>query len=163
MAEILKDKNAKLAFTAGLLHDIGKVLLGRFIDKETIPAMEKALNDGKSSTEAEHIAMGIDHAELGSMLLRDWNIPDNLVQAVRWHHTPLRDGTKDTFVSGIINTSDALCIASEIGIITPRRFKPLPDPLVCSRLNLNAEMQDEIVVRTKSSLDNIKDVFSKRD
>ena len=160
MAEMQKIKIAKLAFTAGLLHDIGKVVLGRFIDKPLFQEIAVVLNSGRSYLEAEQEVIGIDHAETGALLLHTWNIPDNLALAVRWHHQP--DQLPEDPTSAVVNVCDYLCMEANIGN-RPEAFKPQLKEEVFLRLNVTPEIKEELLLRTQSSVENIKDVFSKRD
>ena len=158
--EMRKIKNAKLSFTAGLLHDIGKVVLGRFIDKPTFQEIVPLLDSGLSYLEAETELFGIDHAEVGALLLHQWNIPDSLALAVRWHHQPenmLEDPTP-----AIVNGCDFLCMEANIGN-RPEAFKPKQKIEVIQSLDITPELKEELLLRTRSSVENIKDAFSKRD
>jgi putative nucleotidyltransferase with HDIG domain len=75
-------------FTVGLLHDIGKLIkaLKRPEDWEAIHDMAE---DGEmSDSEAEEEYWGLDHAVVGALVLRSWDLPDDLVEPVNWHHSP---------------------------------------------------------------------------
>ncbi len=76
------------AFTVGLLHDIGKLALdGALTGSAADPdSAEAAL----VSREQEIALTGHDHAEVGAALLDSWDLPDEIVAAVRWHHEPRR-------------------------------------------------------------------------
>jgi putative nucleotidyltransferase with HDIG domain len=78
------------AFTAGLLHDIGKILLNWAL-VGAYPGIDKKIRDlGYSFSAAEKEVLGLDHAELGGRILSHWCFPENLVRAVWHHHDPLR-------------------------------------------------------------------------
>lgn len=77
---------ADRAFTAGLLHDVGKLVL-----EPALAAMEQQqppVGNATAGCEAERGRVGHDHAEAGAALLDNWCLPAEIVAAVRWHHHP---------------------------------------------------------------------------
>jgi putative nucleotidyltransferase with HDIG domain len=77
-----------LAFTAALLHDIGKLVLGAFLEGCQPSVLEHTGPSGLSFLEAEKTVLGVEHAEIGGRVLEEWDFPENLVNAVRHHHNP---------------------------------------------------------------------------
>lgn len=76
------------AFTAGLLHDLGKVALSVWLDQKLAAAVTYATHAGLTFDQAERKFLGFDHCEVGGFLARDWNLPTDIEYAVRYHHTP---------------------------------------------------------------------------
>ncbi|MBW2438752.1 MAG: HDOD domain-containing protein [Deltaproteobacteria bacterium] len=77
-----------LAYTAGLLHDIGKVVLDQYIDSG-FPLFYRQLNEeGKNFSEVEKQVLGTDHTEVGASLALNWSFPESLVETIRHHHNP---------------------------------------------------------------------------
>ncbi len=76
-----------LAYTAGLLHDIGKVVLDQYIEAD-FPYFYRELADGKDLIDVEKNVLGIDHTEAGSNLAHSWSFPESLVETARYHHQP---------------------------------------------------------------------------
>ena len=74
-------------YVAGLLHDIGKLILGPFAQKEAAKFTEM-IKSGQEITEIEVELLGFSHAELGRILLDKWKLPRNLVETVQHHHQP---------------------------------------------------------------------------
>lgn len=74
--------------TAALLHDIGKLILARFLDAELMREITDAEELGATRVEAEVEALHVDHAEVGALVAQAWELPDTLVQGVRQHHAP---------------------------------------------------------------------------
>ena len=81
--------DSSIAFTVGLVHDLGKVIVNEFITRERFIAMREQVLQGYSRIEAERGVMGTDHAEVGAGLLALWRLPQTLVEAVALHHKPV--------------------------------------------------------------------------
>jgi HD-like signal output (HDOD) protein len=76
-------------FTAALLHDIGKIVLARFLAPEELRWLADARDlGGMSSLQAETEVLGVHHAELGGLIAGHWKLPDRLILGVSFHHTP---------------------------------------------------------------------------
>jgi len=79
-----------VAFTVGLLHDIGKLALGQILTPESQQEIRHLVEQKSCSrSEAEKKILGADHSEVGECLLRSWNIPDEILEAVGNHHHPI--------------------------------------------------------------------------
>ena len=89
-------KIAEDSFAAGLLHDIGKLILAGSYSERYAMAAELARSEGLPWITAERKTFKCDHAEVGAYLLGLWGLPKPVVDAVRWHHFPLND-SNDTF------------------------------------------------------------------
>lgn len=76
------------AFVAGLLHDIGKLVLNQYLPEEFAEVQTRIWDQGQPCEEAEKIVLGVTHAEIGAWLAERWNLPVNLVEAIRWHAHP---------------------------------------------------------------------------
>ncbi len=82
-------KQSERVFVAGLLHDIGKLLM--YLSHPHLSCAVKELIESNPDSEInqlEIVAFGFDHAELGAALLKEWGLPDSLVEPVRYHHEP---------------------------------------------------------------------------
>jgi HD-like signal output (HDOD) protein len=79
---------AATAFTAGLIHDIGKLAFSH-LGLDTERAVLTQVEAGMPWCTAERAVLGIDHPQAGGQVCERWGIPDTLIQAVRYHHTPL--------------------------------------------------------------------------
>lgn len=79
--------DANLLFTAGLMHDIGKVVIAHIAAGKNLPPFH--LPSSPDSLDREKMAFGFNHANVGAALLEKWNLPPQLVACVRHHHDPL--------------------------------------------------------------------------
>ena len=92
VAESISSLNVEtpVAFTVGLLHDIGKLVLSQALTTEFQAEIRRLVEQNKlSRVEAEKEVIGTDHAEVGAHLLRSWNLPEDVVEAVANHHQPI--------------------------------------------------------------------------
>lgn len=102
------------AFTTGLLHDSGKLILDPYIaerwsDFETAMAQENA-----TFLDAEKAVLGLDHPEIASEVCTAWHIPEALSQAIRYHHHPSQSDQSQ--LAYIVHAADAIALMSGLGI-----------------------------------------------
>jgi len=88
LAILTERAEPSVAYTAGLLHDIGKVVLDQFIHSG-FPLFYRELNEkGGNLSEVEKKVLGTDHTEAGAALAQTWSFPEPLVETIRYHHKP---------------------------------------------------------------------------
>ncbi len=81
-----------VAFTAGLLQDMGELVIGCNLAPDVVWRMRERVDSGAvSRIEAEREELGTDHAEVGACLLESWHLPGDMVEAVANHHQPVLD------------------------------------------------------------------------
>lgn len=92
-------KLAGEAYTAGLLHDLGKMILLNSDIEKTIEAWTTASEEGKSAWELEKRLIGASHAEVGAYILGRWGMPISIVEAAAFHHQPQNGMSESEFSS----------------------------------------------------------------
>lgn len=87
-AKVPKSHADDTLFTAGILHDIGVFIMVQYAEKIYQHIVTTTGADDLDLFEKEQSVLGITHAEVGSLLLERWHLPDSIVSAVRYHHAP---------------------------------------------------------------------------
>jgi len=82
------------AFTAGILHDIGKLVMLVYFEAEFFRVLDRAARDEIDFHHAEMLELGLGHDLVAGLVLRHWYIPDHLAEAVREHHHPATSGAE---------------------------------------------------------------------
>ncbi len=88
IARNTKKADPALAYTGGLLHDIGKVVLDQHIQAGLPLFYRQLYQEGKNSSEVEKAIFGIDHQDAGSTLAQRWSFPESLSEIIKYHHHP---------------------------------------------------------------------------
>ncbi len=141
-------------FTAGLLHDIGKVVLGTFIEVDAEPILQRAFEEQLSFERAERAVLGIDHAEVGAALLESWHLPEEIIAPVRWHHAP-DDAAGDFLVADLVHAADTLSIQCGLGVgIDGLNYRVSPS--VMTRLHLKTAVAERVTCIMLSEMQSIR-------
>jgi putative nucleotidyltransferase with HDIG domain len=113
---IAEMKNKDLIFeahTAGLIHDVGKIILDRHILAKKDPIADYMAQEEKTFLDAEHYFFGFDHADIASEICRSWKIPEKITLAIRCHHQPsISNGDE---LSYILHMADYVATMGGIG------------------------------------------------
>lgn len=96
------------AFTAGILHDTGKLVLASAMPELYAQAVRLAADELMPQWQAEANIFGVSHAEVGAYLLGLWGLPVPIVDVVAWHHQPLRSGPPTFGMLAAVHIADFL-------------------------------------------------------
>ncbi len=106
LAEANGDIDAERAYTAGLLQNIGHLVLDRFMHEEQASILQQ-VQQGQLLLDAERRVLGLHHAEIGARLATAWGLPEVLIDTIRYHHTPEK-ATVDPVLTGICHLAETL-------------------------------------------------------
>lgn len=106
---------ADRAFIAGLMHDIGKVILNIYMVDFYGEIIKRARQEQRPFSAVEEDVLGFTHATVGGMVADKWNLPTDQVEAITCHHTPL-DAKENPQLTAIVHLADIVCMAMGIGL-----------------------------------------------
>ena len=116
-------------FAAALLHDVGKLIIGRFLRPDSLAAMRRLQTEQRcDSLQAEREVLGMHHGELGGAIAQHWGMPDSIIKGIAFHHEP--DKGRELICDAVYLANH---IAKAIGARSPQ---PNPQPEVLRRLGL---------------------------
>jgi len=116
-------QNTERMFTAGLLHDIGRLVCYNYLPKESFYAVMTAKDGCQLLYLTERDIFNLDHATIGGHLLNKWQMPPSLEDMVCYHHEPQK--SKNQVESSIIHLADVMANAMGIGTSGERLIPPL--------------------------------------
>jgi HD-like signal output (HDOD) protein len=151
--------NSEKCFMAGLLHDVGRLVLFSQAPKASADVFQLYHNKRMLLWEAEREVLGYDHAQIGEALLRGWTYPAKLIRAVANHHHPL---TSEGFPMevAIVHVSDHLVNAMQIGTSGERYVPPLQTK-AWALLDLPADSLESVMRAIDEQLEVVEKVFLK--
>lgn len=142
-----------VAFTAGLLHDIGKLVLGQALTPDSQQAIRNLISRGQQSrVEAEYQVLGTDHAEVGANLLESWRVPGDIVEAVAHHHAPVLEPQPQLSVV----THVANCVAHLVGSAPGWDAFAVPvEPAIIEQFGFGPEKIEMLIVQVRDSFERV--------
>lgn len=137
------------AFTAGLLHDLGIMVIANYFDREFKEILALANSGSMSFEDAEVEILGLGHQEVGKFLIDKWNLPEELGDAVLNHHRP--SAAKHKKLSSVVHLADHMTKVLEAGEINYDSSNLL-DPGIIDILDLGNETYLEAFMQSYKEL-----------
>ena len=119
LAQISKYKDPEVAFTAGLLRDIGKLMIHEYVGKAYNQISDLVTKKSVTFSTAEELILGFNHSHIGSEVANKWNFPTILVETIKYHHSPeaaLKADCEDIKLISIVHIADSLTMMLGNGI-----------------------------------------------
>lgn len=151
-------KYTGLAFTGGLLRDIGKVVVDQYVHSAAEQIAERMKSQNISFYAAERQVLGVDHAQVGGMLAEKWNLPSTLTCIIRYCHSPLEaDGC--FMDAAVVYLADSICRRMGIAVGIDDDSYP-EDERIARSLGLNEAAITEVMEHFNAKLTRVEALFS---
>lgn len=118
LAEISGYKDPELAFTAGLLRDIGKLVIHQYVKEEYNNIVNLVNSENIGFSEAEERVLGYNHSRAGAKIAAKWNFPNVLTETIEYHHDPEKAKTvcEDFTLVNIVHIADSITMMLGFGL-----------------------------------------------
>jgi HD-like signal output (HDOD) protein len=110
-------------FLAGLMHDIGKSVMGIKFPERYGVLVRAVYNGEGDQLDMELETFGFDHAMVGEALLRSWNLATSLEQAVRWHHEPTQCPPENQALTALVALGNRMALDRKVGLGSPESLE----------------------------------------
>jgi len=145
-------------FVAGLLHDVGRLVLLSQATEAAQAIFELCRQRRRLLREAEVQVLGYDHQQIAGKLLEYWNYPVFFTQAIAHHHTPSASDSK--MEAAVVHVADHLANAMALGS-SGERFIPPLDETAWATLGFGPEMLSRVVTAIDEQIEAVEETFLK--
>lgn len=143
------------AFIAGLIHDIGKVILSNYLTEECVSVLDEIEKKDILFMEAEDEVIGFGHDRIGLWLMDKWKLPQPFQEAVLCHHTPLKArGNKE--YTYVVHVGDIVARSLDIGNGGDQKI-PAMEKKVWKELGFSLKIMDRVMEETMNELSRAKE------
>ncbi len=156
IAETKGFPNRERFFVAGLLHDIGRLIIYRYLPEQTRAVLDYALHKAMLLYHAESELLGFDHAKMGGLLIKKWKLPRELEHMVRFHHSV--EFSQYPEETAVVHVADVITNAFAIGT-SGEQLVPQMDSLAWKQLNLPVHLLQKIEESIDTRLSEMKNIL----
>lgn len=159
LAKLARRCDADALFTAGLLHDIGELILFNRLPEQAREALLLVLDSQEEVTvaEAESRTIGFDHSAVGAALAKLWNLPPMLRECITWHHAPAMAGQYPREVA-LIHIANSLAQMAEVDSLD-LDDAPAIDQYAWEATGLDPDVVETVVRAAQEEFAEIEQIF----
>ncbi len=144
-------------FVAGLVHDLGRLVLYSQAPESAKEVFECYYSEHQLLRQAETKVLSFDHAQIGEALLREWQYPLQLIEAVAFHHAPMSAPSQATGAA-IVHLADHLVNALQLGS-SGERFVPPLNLKAWDHLGFTSDMLESVMAAIDDQIETVQQVF----
>ncbi len=145
--------DANAAYTAGLLHDIGRLVLAMHFPQPYSVVLKQAAEQDIAALTLEPAQLGMDHAQVGGLVAEHWHLSPVIVQAVRLHHEPPTEGSCSLI--DLLHVADSITHALDLSQ-TPDEMVPPISLDAWSRVNLQAPRLTQLFEQVETRMQGLE-------
>ncbi len=142
IAKVCHKAEPEEAYLAGLLHDVGFILIDQFLRRHFISVLDRLTQD-VSTVELEREILSFDHVDLGTFIARQTNFPESVIDAIQYHHEPGNYTGPNSDLVNILATANYLASREGMSSLGVHNVAPPPDAVYVG-LGLQATQLAEI-------------------
>lgn len=157
LAELCDERTTERFFIAGLLHNIGALVLYQSVPELAREAINSAQYGHEVLHQAERRIIGFDHTEAGEALIQSWRLPDSLAAVARYHHNPMQAPYFNQDVA-FVHVADVLVTGVPFGHSGDQHVSPL-DAATWDSLGLTPEQAIGVLPAVAEQLDDLKSIM----
>jgi len=144
------------SYTAALLHDIGKLVMARFLDEDIQELLRQARDDGGlDPLQAEARVLQVHHGELGGLIVQHWKLPENIVKAITYHHNPEQG---EDLICDAVHLADAVSKQVDAAL-DDKKVEPELDSEAAKRLGFDTKKFDDLCTASRTAFEKISGLF----
>jgi putative nucleotidyltransferase with HDIG domain len=144
------------AAVAALLHDIGKLVMGRYMKADALAILDLAAEQRLTFVAAERELLGCDHTEVGAALCRHWGLPDDITLAIEHHHDETLVDPTPTMDAVMVANVVAKCVGAGLGA---EGLNMTVDGGSMKRLGLYSAGYSRVILQTLTWLNELKTTY----
>jgi putative nucleotidyltransferase with HDIG domain len=157
IAKIMGERQVEPYYTAGMLHDIGSLIIYKEIPEKAREILTRCKSEGLSLSTVEQEVLGFTHAEVGAVVFTKWGLPKSLVEAVQYHHRP-SEAKEHPLFPAIVHLADVIAYEMKLGTGGEPTI-PVLDPAVIQRTAFTRSFLTDIQEYVRDQVDSAVSLF----
>ena len=143
-------------FVGGLLHDIGRLLILQHLPCHAVRTLESAVEERETLHGVENRLLGFDHGWIGGVLMKKWQLPESLIDMVKFHHAPM--GAAEPSEAAIVHVSEVVACAIAMGS-SGELYVPSLNEAAWEALEMEPSALATIMEEAEGQVDQTVDIF----